>query len=129
MSPSNYEVHVEAETCKACGKCVKRCPMDAFSLESHPKANNKAGKISTLNPERCIGCGVCVYGCPTDSLNLLPRKTISDPPVDVLELKQRYSEERTISRKSKGLPVDDDYMVDISSGEAIPDERFPLIGT
>ena len=120
MSPSNYEVKIEAETCKACGKCVKRCPMDALSLESHPKATNKTGKVSTLNPERCIGCGVCAYGCPTESLKLLPRNIISDPPVDVLELKQRYTEERAANRKRKGLGVaDDEYMVDISSGEAI----------
>ena len=119
MSPSNYEVHVEAETCKACGTCVKRCPMDALSLETHPNAANKIGKISTLNPERCIGCGVCAYGCPTESLKLLPRKTISDPPLNVLELKQRYTEERAAIRKSKGLPPDDNYVVDISSGEAI----------
>jgi formate hydrogenlyase subunit 6/NADH:ubiquinone oxidoreductase subunit I len=119
MSPSNYRIDIAPETCKACGKCVKRCPMDALSLEPHPKAANKAGKISTLNPERCIGCGVCAYGCPTASLKLLPREIISDPPVDVLELKQRYTQERAANRKRKGLPADDDYMVDISSGEAI----------
>jgi formate hydrogenlyase subunit 6/NADH:ubiquinone oxidoreductase subunit I len=119
MNPSNYEVKVEAETCKACSRCIKRCPMDALSLQFHPRAANKTGKVSTLNPERCIGCGVCAFGCPTGSLKLLSRKTVSDPPVNVLDLKRRYSEERAASRKRKGLPQDDDYEVDVSSGEAI----------
>ena len=38
MDRSNYAVHVTPETCKACGLCVKRCPMDAIQLEFSEKS-------------------------------------------------------------------------------------------
>ena len=121
MNTSNYEVRIEPETCIACGKCVKRCPMDALSLKPHPRATSKTGKVSSLNQKRCIGCGVCAYGCPTASLTLCQRKTVMDPPVDVLELKKRYAQERAEKLAQNGLSgaPEEYYMGDISSGEAI----------
>jgi formate hydrogenlyase subunit 6/NADH:ubiquinone oxidoreductase subunit I len=121
MSPSNYEVLITHETCSGCGKCVKRCPMEALSLQPHPEATSKNGKVSTLNLKRCIGCGVCAYGCPTASLTLRQRTQISDPPLNVNELKERYAAERTELRAKKGFSgsSEDDYRVDVSSGEAL----------
>ena len=102
MSPSNYRVRTNAETCIGCGLCVKRCPMDALHLEDYSEVRgritrvtdkngkikeltNKTGKVSVLNSDRCIGCGVCVYKCPSKSLVLEHRETTIDPPKDARE--------------------------------------------
>ena len=97
LTPSNYQVQINRETCIGCGLCVKRCPMDALHLEDYPEAKdritvvgnkelkNKRGKVSAVNPNFCIGCGVCVYKCPTQSLTLQRRETIRHTPKDARE--------------------------------------------
>ncbi len=103
LSPSNYRVRPDPETCIGCGLCVKRCAMGAMRLEDFPGAKNrisrvavknksgvvdlknKTGKVSVLNPDLCIGCGVCAYKCPTESLVLERRQVIAEPPKDVRE--------------------------------------------
>jgi formate hydrogenlyase subunit 6/NADH:ubiquinone oxidoreductase subunit I len=74
-------VQTNPETCKGCGLCTERCPMDALQLEVSEKAPaSKTGKVAVLNPDLCIGCGVCAYKCPTKSLVLAPREVVQDPP-------------------------------------------------
>ena len=80
LDASNYRVKVNAETCKACGLCMKRCPMDALQLKVSKKARNKFGKAAVVNTDLCIGCGVCVQKCPSDSLILELRETTTRPP-------------------------------------------------
>ena len=83
---SNYRLRVHSETCKACGLCVRRCPVQALGLEDFPATGNKQGKAAKLiHSDLCLGCGVCVYKCPTRSLFLEPRPQIQDPPKDVRE--------------------------------------------
>ena len=83
---SNYRLKINPETCKACGLCVQRCPVQVLSLEDSPLAKNKQSKAATLmNPDQCLGCGVCVHKCPTQSLFLEPRAEIQDPPQDARE--------------------------------------------
>ena len=91
---SNYRVRTTAETCKACGLCVERCPMDALSLEGSSVATNKKGKAAMLDPDKCIGCGVCVYKCPTQALILVRREETHDPPRDVREWMTRWYEDK-----------------------------------
>jgi NAD-dependent dihydropyrimidine dehydrogenase PreA subunit len=103
MTPSNYRVRINSETCIGCGLCVKRCPMEALNLEDCPEAKdrvtvveaegkeekktlkNKSGKISAVNPDFCIGCGVCAYKCPSKSLTLEKAAIINHPPKDMRE--------------------------------------------
>jgi NAD-dependent dihydropyrimidine dehydrogenase PreA subunit len=103
MNESNYFVKINKETCIGCGLCVKRCPMDALSLEDQPEARdrvtvvgdkslkNKKGKVSAVNLDNCIGCGVCAYKCPTKSLVLTRRETIEDPPKDIRDYMKRVT--------------------------------------
>ena len=90
MDASNFIVSSNPETCKACGLCVKRCPMEALSLEASPRAKNKKGQAADLRSDRCIGCGVCAYKCPTRSLVLVPRETVTDPPQDPRDYANRF---------------------------------------
>lgn len=64
---SPFIAKAKPETCKACGVCMDRCQMEAFTLEKDRVI---------LNSDRCIGCGLCVSTCPTDSL-VLVRKPAS----------------------------------------------------
>lgn len=93
LTPSNYHVQTNSQTCIGCGLCVKRCPMEALHLEDVPETRgritivagekelkNKTGKVSAANIDLCIGCGVCSYKCPTKSLALKYREVIQHPP-------------------------------------------------
>jgi electron transport complex protein RnfB len=100
LTPSNYQVRTNSDTCIGCGLCVRRCPMEALHLEDFPEAlnrltaviddngstkkdlKNKGGKVSVANTDFCIGCGVCVYKCPTKSLLLEHREVTHHPPKD-----------------------------------------------
>jgi formate hydrogenlyase subunit 6/NADH:ubiquinone oxidoreductase subunit I len=90
MDASNFIVSVKVETCKACGLCVKRCPMEALSLQESPKAKNNRRKASVLQADLCIGCGVCAYKCPTRSLTLVSRGTATAPPQDPRDYVNRF---------------------------------------
>jgi ferredoxin len=90
LSPSNYRVRHDDEKCKACGLCVKRCPMKLQRLEESSAANNKFGKVSVSTGEDCIGCGVCVYTCPVEALSLERCETTENPPKDVGEFAKRH---------------------------------------
>ena len=89
MDASNYQAKFNKETCKGCGLCAKRCPMEAIQLEKSEEAKNKAGKIAMLEPDLCIGCGVCAYKCPTESITLERREEITEPPADTKEFVTR----------------------------------------
>lgn len=98
MNHSNYELQTNPKTCSGCGLCVKRCPMEALSLEESLEARNKSGKIAVLKPGICVGCGVCAHKCPTDSLALRRRKKPDHPPIDVAEQRKRFLAEREAAR-------------------------------
>jgi ferredoxin len=88
MDSSNYQVKVTPETCKACGLCARRCPMDAIQFKVSAKATNRFGKAVKVDTDLCIGCGVCVHKCPTDSIVLERREETTSPPKDVYNLVQ-----------------------------------------
>jgi len=102
MDASNFIVSVKAETCKACGLCVERCPMEALSLQDSSQAKNKKGKASVLKADRCIGCGVCAYKCPTGALALVSRGTEMAPPQDPRDYVNRFLTELQAHTKSAG---------------------------
>jgi NAD-dependent dihydropyrimidine dehydrogenase PreA subunit len=86
MDKSNYLVEVAPEICKACGLCVKRCPMDAIQLKFSTEATNKFRKAVVVDPDLCIGCGVCVHKCKPKSITLKRKEETTEPPKTGMEL-------------------------------------------
>ncbi len=50
-----HSVRLDADKCRGCTNCLKRCPTDAIRIR-----NNKA----TIIRQNCIDCGECVRICP-----------------------------------------------------------------
>ncbi len=93
LDASNYAVQATSETCKGCGLCAKRCPMDALEMKDYPEADttlNKKSVVPQLSPDICIGCGVCVVKCPTKSLILTGNSEIKEPPQNAFEWTVSY---------------------------------------
>ena len=86
LDKSNYQVEVTPETCKACGLCIKRCPMDAIDLKFSTNATNKFRKAVVVDTDLCIGCGVCVYKCKPKAITLKRKEELNQPPKTPNEL-------------------------------------------
>lgn len=75
-----YLARLKKPDCIRCGRCVKRCPFEAFTARrKRPDANAAAGKsgrrepaIIAFHPDRCRGCGLCAETCPADAIEMDP---------------------------------------------------------
>lgn len=76
---TNYYAEVDPDICNGCGRCIKRCQMDAVALVDRKAA---------INLDYCIGCGLCVSTCPTEALRLKKKDKQTHPPK---KLGQLYS--------------------------------------
>lgn len=56
------KVFVEAESCVACGCCVKVCPREAISVWK--------GIMAKVDVDKCVGCGKCAKECPASVINM-----------------------------------------------------------
>ena len=48
--------YIEPEKCRACGICLRKCPVEAIS--------GGKGMIHVIDQEKCIKCGTCLAACP-----------------------------------------------------------------
>lgn len=76
---SNFILQPKRQECVGCGLCVKRCPVNALSMETTPQ-----GERPVVNKDICLGCGVCVRCCPKADLELVPRPERVIPPVNTV---------------------------------------------
>jgi len=65
MDQIKHSVTLDAEKCKGCINCIKKCPTEAIRVR-----NSKAVIMS----DHCIDCGECIRACPHHA-----KKAISDP--------------------------------------------------
>ncbi len=55
MSEYRHSVSLDAEKCKGCTNCLKRCPTEAIRIrDGH----------AVIDASRCIDCGECIRICP-----------------------------------------------------------------
>ncbi len=76
---NNYYAVLDAEKCVECGKCGKKCKMDAIKMEE----DGKKAKALEIDLNRCIGCGVCVAACKSGALTLAKKNKQIAPPKDM----------------------------------------------
>jgi len=78
LAKSRFEAAVDAEKCRACGKCQERCQFEAALM----KVDSLTGqKKASVDAEKCMGCGCCVVTCPAGArrMNLVrPPEHIPD---------------------------------------------------
>ncbi|MEI6807284.1 MAG: 4Fe-4S dicluster domain-containing protein [bacterium] len=84
---SNFSAEVNADTCTNCGKCVKRCQVNAVAL------TGPTGK-AVVNLKRCIGCGLCVPTCPANAIKLRQKPEETVPPQTEEELYDKIMENK-----------------------------------
>ena len=104
FAASNFYAVLDTGACNGCGKCVKRCQMEALTL---------VDKKAVLNVEKCIGCGLCVSGCKTGAIQLVKKEKETVPPVTTEDLYETIMKNKktwvgkylTAARAALGKPV------------------------
>lgn len=71
-------VHVDEDTCSACGLCAKLCPTAALRLETavarevapgQERGATLRGWRLNFRPAACVACGICALACPERAIS------------------------------------------------------------
>jgi ferredoxin len=81
---SRYVAQHLVEHCSRCGKCVARCPFQAFQFQKTSAGRSRDGKRNIVfNPDPCRGCGLCQTGCPEQAIRMIPLDAENCKPLSV----------------------------------------------
>ena len=61
--PSEFIATLDADVCKRCETCIKRCHFDAIIKDENDQIR--------IIESRCKGCGLCATKCPTGAIKLV----------------------------------------------------------
>jgi ferredoxin len=65
---------VDGETCRGCGRCARRCPIQAIHLKAWPRYVERKSRMHAVVDEGlCLGCGVCQPACKKGALRMRHR--------------------------------------------------------
>ncbi len=67
---SRYVAQHLKDRCIACGRCIKRCPFQAFTFAKKNQVATPQSKTIHFDQNRCRGCGVCSTGCPEEAIKM-----------------------------------------------------------
>ncbi len=70
---SSFVAASDRETCKGCGTCSRRCPIEAIPRAADPDPRFRKHGRPQVDESRCIGCGVCAVGCRSGAMRLHKR--------------------------------------------------------
>jgi Pyruvate/2-oxoacid:ferredoxin oxidoreductase delta subunit len=87
---SNFMANVDQRKCKACGRCVKHCPVMAIEI----KAESFGEAAARVDEELCLGCGVCSITCKNKAMSMQAREKRVFIPEDNVERLVRAAVER-----------------------------------
>jgi 2-oxoacid:acceptor oxidoreductase delta subunit (pyruvate/2-ketoisovalerate family) len=60
--------HIRAEVCRACGRCLMYCPVNAVRREAGEGA--RRGGVYRIDLSYCKGCGICAHECPEQAIEM-----------------------------------------------------------
>jgi len=76
----------EPDKCRGCGKCARRCPIQAIELKGRaPKSGERSRLRSEVDESICLGCGLCALECRHDALHMVEREQVMLTPEGTLE--------------------------------------------
>ena len=87
---SSYLASVDEEKCKACGRCVKNCPVMAIEV----KATSFGDAHAEVDEALCLGCGVCGIACKNKAMSMKAREKRVFTPEDNMDRLVRAAVER-----------------------------------
>jgi Pyruvate/2-oxoacid:ferredoxin oxidoreductase delta subunit len=87
---SNFLASVDESKCKACGRCVKNCPVMAIEV----KAASFGKASAQIDEAFCLGCGVCDMACKNHAVSMKPRAKRVFTPEHSMERLIRAAVER-----------------------------------
>lgn len=71
---SNWVAHVNTDACRACGRCIKACPVSVIEWRERLTAERPPVKWAEPDADRCLGCGVCHSACKHGAILMRPRE-------------------------------------------------------
>ena len=89
---ASFFAAIDKNTCIGCGKCAKKCQVDAIIQSGLKTAKGK--EILSVIRDRCIGCGLCVKACPENSITMMEREDAREVPATPAEMYARIAAER-----------------------------------
>jgi indolepyruvate ferredoxin oxidoreductase alpha subunit len=66
--PKGDPLFISKKDCTGCTRCVVKFGCPALSMQVDAEADNKTGKLASIDPVLCTGCGLCVKVCPSGAI-------------------------------------------------------------
>ena len=86
VKTSAYMAEIERDKCTGCGRCARRCPVQAIQIQPlPPHIKRKARMYSAVDERICLGCGVCKPACKKKALHMRARPERVITPEATLE--------------------------------------------